>query len=59
LHVFHQIFLETSKFPNKKGTFDINLVFTATLSLALWQKWHFSSQKWHFWSFEKMGGGGD
>jgi hypothetical protein len=30
LHVFDQMFLKTSKLPNKKGTFDVNLVFTAT-----------------------------
>jgi hypothetical protein len=27
-----KLFLKTSKFPNKKGTFDVNLVFTATLA---------------------------
>jgi hypothetical protein len=27
-----KFFLKTSKFPNKKGTFDVNLVFTATLA---------------------------
>jgi hypothetical protein len=32
LHVLNQIFLKTSKFPNKKATFDVNLVFTATLA---------------------------
>jgi hypothetical protein len=32
LHVFDHIFLKTSKLPNKKGTFDVNLVFTATLA---------------------------
>ena len=26
LHVYDQIFLKTSEFPNKKGIFDINLV---------------------------------
>ena len=30
LHVFdEQMFLKTSKFSNRKGTFDVNLVFTA------------------------------
>jgi hypothetical protein len=32
LHVFDHIVLKTWKFPNKKGTFDVNLVFTATLA---------------------------
>jgi hypothetical protein len=32
MNVFEQIFLKTSKFPNKKGTFDVNIVFTATLA---------------------------
>jgi hypothetical protein len=35
----------TWKFPSKKGTFDVNLVFTATLACT---KRHFSSQKGHF-----------
>ena len=29
---FDQILKKTWKFPNKKGTFDVNLVFTATLA---------------------------
>jgi hypothetical protein len=29
---FNKFSLKTSKFPNKKGTFDVNLVFTATLA---------------------------
>ena len=37
-----EFFLKTWKFPNKKGTFDVNLVFTATLACT---KGHFSSQK--------------
>jgi hypothetical protein len=32
LHVYDQIFSKTSKLPNKKVTFDVNLVFTATLA---------------------------
>jgi hypothetical protein len=32
INVFEQLFLKTSKFPNKKGTFDVNIVFTATLA---------------------------
>ena len=35
-------FKKTWKFPNKKGTFDVNLVFTATLACT---KRDFSSQK--------------
>ena len=40
----NKFFLKTSKLPNKKGTFDANLVFTATLActkmalLILWKK---------------------
>jgi hypothetical protein len=37
-----KFFLKTWKFPSKKGTFDVNLVFTATLACT---KGHFSSQK--------------
>jgi hypothetical protein len=29
---FTNFFKKTGKFPNKKGTFDVNLVFTATLA---------------------------
>jgi hypothetical protein len=32
LHVFDHIFLKMWKFPNKTDTFDVNLVFTATLA---------------------------
>ena len=53
LHVFDQNFYKkTWKYPNKKGTFDVNLVFTATLAstkrallsqkralLVLWKNW--------------------
>jgi hypothetical protein len=42
LHVFDKMFLKTWKFPNNKGTVDVNLVFTATLACT---KRHFSSQK--------------
>jgi hypothetical protein len=31
-HVFYKKFLKTLKFPNKKGTLDVKLVFTATLA---------------------------
>ena len=34
-HVFDQIFFKNIKFPNKKGTFDVNLVFTATLACTI------------------------
>jgi hypothetical protein len=56
------MFLKTWKFPNKKGTFDVNLVFTATLACT---KRHFSSQKRAlfikkatFSPLKKLGGGG-
>jgi hypothetical protein len=45
----------TSKFPNKKGTFDINLAFTATL-IFLYKKGTFHQKKRHLWSFENWGG---
>jgi hypothetical protein len=32
LHVFTKFFLKISEFPHKKGTFDVNLLFTATLA---------------------------
>jgi hypothetical protein len=36
LHVFDQFFFKkTWKFPNKKGTFDVNLVFTAKFTATL------------------------
>jgi hypothetical protein len=49
-------FLRTSKFPNKKGTFDVNLLFTATLActkMAL-----FITKKGHFWSNLRAGSPG-
>ena len=49
-------FLKTLKFPNKKGTFHVNLVFTATLACT--KRALFITKKGHFWSFEKIGGGG-
>jgi hypothetical protein len=53
LHVFDQIFLKTWKFPNKKGTFDVNLIFTATLActkmaLFITKKGTFHHKKGHF-----------
>jgi hypothetical protein len=53
LHVFDQIVLKTWKFPNKKGTFDDNLVFTATLActkraLFITKKGNFHHKKGHF-----------
>ena len=42
-----KLFLKTSKFPNKKGTFDVNLVFTATLA---WTKRAlFITKKGKYW----------
>jgi hypothetical protein len=53
---FTKLFLKTLKFPNKKGTFDVNLVFTATLACT--EKGTFHHKKGHFWSFEKIEGRG-
>ena len=44
---------KTWKFPNKKGTFDVNLVFTATLActkraLFITKKGTFHHKKGHF-----------
>ena len=48
--------LKTSKFQNKRGTtFDVNLVFTATLACT--NRCTFHHKKGHFWSFEKIWGG--
>jgi hypothetical protein len=45
--------LKTLKFPaNKRGTFDVNLVFTATLACT--NRGTFHHKKGHFWSFEKI-----
>jgi hypothetical protein len=46
-------FKKTWKFPNKKGTFDVNLVFTATLActkraLFITKKGTFHQKKGHF-----------
>jgi hypothetical protein len=46
---FWPFFLKASKFPNKKATFDVNLVFIATLA--------FHHKKGHFFSIKKNGGG--
>jgi hypothetical protein len=49
-------FLKTSKFPNKKGAFDVNLVFTATLAGA--KRALFITNKGTFGPLKKLGGGG-
>ena len=46
-------FKKTWKFPNKKGTFDVNLLFTATLActkraLFITKKVTFHHKKGHF-----------
>jgi hypothetical protein len=46
-----KLFWKTSKFPNKKGTFDFNLLFTATLACTKLQR-HYSDIS--LWSFEKI-----
>jgi hypothetical protein len=51
LHVFDHIFLKMWKFPNKPDTFDVNLVFTATLAST--KRALFITK-----SFGKIGGGG-
>jgi hypothetical protein len=48
-----KFFKKTWKFPNKKGTFDVNLVFTATLActkraLFITKKGTFHHKKGHF-----------
>jgi hypothetical protein len=53
LHVLTKIFKKTWKFPNKKGTFDVKLVFTATLActkreLFITKKGTFHHKKGHF-----------
>ena len=50
---FTKFFLKTWKFPNKKGTFGVNLVFTATLActkraLFVTKKGTFHHKKGHF-----------
>ena len=56
-HTIPKLFLETSRFPNKKGTFDVNLVLYSDISL--YKKGNFHHKKGHFWSFEtELGGGG-
>jgi hypothetical protein len=50
-----KFFLKTSKFPNKKGTFDVNLVFTATLACT--KRAVFIAKKGSFGLLKKFGGG--
>jgi hypothetical protein len=45
-----KIFFKTSKLPNKKGIFDVNPVFIATLACT--KKSTFHHKKGHFLSFE-------
>jgi hypothetical protein len=61
LQVLDQFFFLIWKFSNKKGTFDVNLVFTATLActkraFSITNKGNFHHKKWHFLSFEKIWG---
>jgi hypothetical protein len=55
LHVFDEFFLKTSKFPNKNGTFDVNLVFTATLACT--KRALFITKKGTFGPLKKWGEG--
>jgi hypothetical protein len=50
-----KFFLKTWKFPNKKGTFDVNLVFTATLACT--KRALFITKKGTFRPLKKFGGG--
>ena len=50
-----KLFLKTWKFPNKKGTFDVNLVFTATLACT--KRTLFITKKGTFVSLKQFGGG--
>jgi hypothetical protein len=49
-----KFFLKTWKFPNKKGTFDVNLVFTATLACT--KRELFITKKGTFSPLKKCGG---
>ena len=51
-----KFFKKTWKFPNKKGTFDVNLVFTATLACT--KRALFITKKGTFSPLKKLGGGG-
>jgi hypothetical protein len=50
-----KFFLKTWKFPNKKGTFYVNLVFTATLACT--KRELFVTKKGTFSPLKKFGGG--
>ena len=49
-----KLFFKTSKFPNKKGAFDVNLVFTATLACT--KRALFITKKGNFNPLKKWGG---
>ena len=51
-----KFFLKTWKFPNKKGIFDVNFVFTATLACT--KRALFITKKGTFSPLKKWGGGG-
>jgi hypothetical protein len=51
-----KFFLKASKFQNKKGTFDVNLIFKATLACA--KKVLFITKKGTLGPLKKLGGGG-
>jgi hypothetical protein len=51
LRVFDQIILKNfhfAKFPNKKGTFEVNLVFTLYIDISLYKKGTLHHKKGHF-----------
>jgi hypothetical protein len=56
LYVFDQLSLKTSNLPNTKGTFDVNLVFTATLTCT--KRALFITKKGTFCPLKKLGEGG-
>jgi hypothetical protein len=52
----NKFFLKASKFQNKKGTFDVNLIFKATLACT--KKVLFITKKGTLGPLKKLGGGG-
>jgi hypothetical protein len=52
---FTNFLFKTSKFSNKNGTFDVNLLFTATLACT--KRVLFVTKKGNFDPLKKLGGG--
>jgi hypothetical protein len=55
LHFLTKFFFKTLKFPNEKGTFDVNLVIYSDISL--YKKGTFHPKKGTFGPSKKWGGG--